>query len=191
MTGPRGIGPRILEMLSQGYTHAAIVRALGCSKSAVSFHAQKLGPRRRGLRPSYSWADVPSHYDTGNDLTACIERFGFSRAAWSKAIERGAIQPRERAIPLALLLSNERKTRRTHLKVRLITAGFLRPECAECGLSRWRGQVLSLEMDHVNGNRDDNRLENLRLLCLNCHSLTETYAGRNKRLRLLMQRAVG
>jgi hypothetical protein len=178
MTGPRGIGPRILEMLSQGYTHAAIVQALGCSKSAVSFHAKKLGPPRRGPRPSYNWADVQGHYDAGNDLTACIERFGFSRAAWSKAIERGAIQPRERAIPLALLLSNQRQTRRTHLKVRLITAGFLRPKCAEC------------ELDHVNGNRYDNRLENLRLLCPNCHSLTETYAGRNKRLRLQMQRAV-
>jgi hypothetical protein len=48
-------------------------------------------------------------------------------------------------------------------------------ECSECEISEWRGRTLKLHLDHKNGVNNDNRLENLRLLCPNCHSQTETY----------------
>jgi 5-methylcytosine-specific restriction endonuclease McrA len=147
----------------------------------VSHHAKKLERRRRGSRPTYNWEEVQAYDDAGHGLTACIERFGFSRAAWGKAIQRGQIRPRARGRPFDDLLTIERRTQRTHLKMRLLRAGLLRAECFECGLTEWRGRPLSLELDHVNGTKLDTRLENLRLLCPNCHSQTETYAGRNKR----------
>ncbi|AYV27922.1 hypothetical protein EES41_14435 [Streptomyces sp. ADI95-16] len=53
--------------------------------------------------------------------------------------------------------------------------------CAECGIEPiWRGEPLPLEIDHVNGDWRDNRRENLRFLCPNCHSTTDTYRGRGK-----------
>jgi transposase-like protein/RNA polymerase subunit RPABC4/transcription elongation factor Spt4 len=53
-------------------------------------------------------------------------------------------------------------------------------ECSCCGLTEWMGQVIILEVDHIDGNSENNSLENLRLLCPNCHSQTETYKGKNK-----------
>ena len=52
--------------------------------------------------------------------------------------------------------------------------------CEKCGLETWQGQPIPLEIHHVNGNNTDNRLENLLLLCPNCHALTNNYRGRAK-----------
>lgn len=66
-----------------------------------------------------------------------------------------------------------------YLKVRLIKDGLLKYECYECGISTWKGKKLSLQLDHINGTHNDHRIENLRLLCPNCHSQTETFCGKN------------
>ena len=52
---------------------------------------------------------------------------------------------------------------------------------AECGIAAWRGRPLALELHHINGDGRDNRLENLTLLCPNCHSQTDSWGGRNSR----------
>lgn len=55
--------------------------------------------------------------------------------------------------------------------------------CSACGIKPvWEGKVLNFHFDHINGNNKDNRLCNLRWLCPNCHSQTETYTGKNKKL---------
>ena len=51
--------------------------------------------------------------------------------------------------------------------------------CEECGLAVWNGRPIPLELDHVNGRYTDNRLENLRILCPNCHAQTPTYRAKN------------
>ena len=59
-------------------------------------------------------------------------------------------------------------------------------ECAFCGFDGegWEGKI-ALELDHINGDNTDNRIENLRYLCPNCHASTETYRGRNKKIKAL------
>lgn len=66
-----------------------------------------------------------------------------------------------------------------HLKNKLISQNILKNECSICkNNGEWFGQKLSLQLDHINGINNDNRLENLRLLCPNCHSQTETFSGK-------------
>lgn len=69
------------------------------------------------------------------------------------------------------------------LKNRLIRAGYFDEKCYRCGLTEWMGNPIPTHLEHINGDRYDNRIENLTLLCPNCHALTETYAGKNKRKR--------
>lgn len=69
-------------------------------------------------------------------------------------------------------LSYERKIKR----VRLEQGG----KCFECGLNEWRGKKLTLEIEHRNGNHNDNTRDNLIAICPNCHSITSTWRGRNK-----------
>lgn len=69
---------------------------------------------------------------------------------------------------------------RVSLKRRLIQENIIEDKCSECSLSKvWNNKPINLQLDHINGIRNDNRIENLRLLCPNCHSQTHTFAGRN------------
>lgn len=92
---------------------------------------------------------------------------------------RGSTVPVVPAKPLDELLISGRFVQTNNLKKRLISEGLKRARCESCGGERWNGRSIPLELDHINGRRDDNRLSNLRILCPNCHAQTETFRGRN------------
>lgn len=91
-------------------------------------------------------------------------------------------------IPLSdILVRNSTYTGRTTLKIRLIKAGLLDYKCSFCeNPGVWNEKDLSLQLDHINGDSTDNRIENLRLLCPNCHSQTKTYSGKNNGFRKIV-----
>jgi hypothetical protein len=87
-------------------------------------------------------------------------------------------------IPIEEFLSNNRPVSSFKLKNKLLKEKLLEYRCSFCGLTEWLGKPIPLELDHINGNNKDNSLENLRLLCPNCHALTPNYRGKNKRLSI-------
>lgn len=103
----------------------------------------------------------------------------FSGRGWNAGNESGNLQ--RRAIPLSdALVPDSPVTNFVRLKARLLRLGLLANRCQICGLGpRWNDLDLVLRMDHINGIRTDNRIENLRMICPNCDSQLPTFAGRN------------
>lgn len=102
----------------------------------------------------------------------------FTGMAWNKGL-KGIGKP---LIPLSKILIKNSYFQSYKLKLRLIATGLKSNFCEHCGWAeRTIDGYIPLELDHINGDRHDNRIENLRILCPNCHSLTPTYRGRGKR----------
>jgi len=124
---------------------------------------------------------VQAYYDEGHSISECQATFGFSRETWNAARLRGDVVSRPLAPPLDQLLVRGVKRTSYHLKNRLLAAGLKVNRCEACGVESWLERPLVMALHHINGDNCDNRLENLQLLCPNCHSQTENYSGRNKR----------
>lgn len=86
-------------------------------------------------------------------------------------------------IPLdKILVSGSTYQNTTNLKHKLYDEGLKQPICEECGQDEnWRGKHISMILDHINGVHDDNRLENLRIVCPNCNAALPTHCGRNSK----------
>lgn len=178
---PPGETRREVEhLLNEGIGYAEIAERLGISKPTVSYHARKLGvPPQTKFARRFDWDAIRAAYESGVSRRECQRRFGCSSESWRAAVERGDIVPRSHLIPIEELLVKGRHTSRGHLKKRLIDAGLKQNRCEECGITEWRDRPLNMELHHVNGDKTDNRLPNLRFLCGNCHALTHSWGGRN------------
>jgi DNA-binding transcriptional ArsR family regulator len=171
-------GDEIERLLTAGHTRADIARRLDVSRGTVTYHARRLGmPVDKRAARRYDWKVVQAYYDAGHTVLDCVAHFGFCSATWSSAVRRGNVVARPTAMPIEELLQRSRN--RTNLKSRLLKAGLLSERCGECGITHWRARPLPLELHHINGDGKDNRLENLTLLCPNCHSQTDSWGGRN------------
>jgi hypothetical protein len=163
-----------------------IAKRLAVSKSTVSYHARRLGlpaDQRYGRR--YDWATIRRAYERGLTVGECMERFGFDRSVWHDAVGRGDITLRSERDELELRLRRDCTVSRGFLKRGLQRTGLKPARCERCGIHEWRGRPLCLALHHVNGEGSDNRLENLQLLCPNCHSQTPNFSGRNIVIRRL------
>lgn len=108
-----------------------------------------------------------------------VTKFGldishFSGKGWNKGNSPGI------TIPLSeILVERSTYSNSNNLKKRLIREGVKEHRCESCDLVEWLGEPIPIELDHINGIGHDNRETNLRILCPNCHALTQTYCGKN------------
>lgn len=104
----------------------------------------------------------------------------FKGRGWNKGL-RGIGKP---IIPLEKILLKNSQFQSSYLKQRLFNIGLKKRECEQCGWAKKTFDgYLPLELDHMNGDHYDNQLQNLRILCPNCHSLTPYHRGRKGKPR--------
>lgn len=93
---------------------------------------------------------------------------------------KGITKIRNAVIDLQEILDGKHPSFQTFkLKNRLLKAGIVKNTCSKCGISEWNGEKLNIELDHIDGDRTNHRLNNLKMLCPNCHSQTSTFRARN------------
>jgi Zn finger protein HypA/HybF involved in hydrogenase expression len=145
------------------------------------------------IKNGTSFMEILSHFglkNKGNNHKTLKDRINYEKLDISHIYENMRRRNKEicsnmrSAIkkPIELFLVEHCKVNRTALKKRLIREKILKEECEKCGIkNEWKGNYLSLVLDHKNGVSDDYRLDNLRLLCPNCNSQTDTFTGRNRK----------
>lgn len=150
------------------WTDGDLCEAVRTSRS-IGQVLDKLGIRRTGG----SYVHVQKHIvRLGLDASHFVGQGWSHEDAWAE---------RRRATLERILVAGSTGTKGHGLKLKLFREGLKAQQCEWCGITEWRGLPAPLELDHINGDRDDNRLENLRILCPNCHAQTDTYGVRNKR----------
>lgn len=173
---------------------------LGCApyKSAKGYELRKRGNLK------YSDTDIIAAVAKSTSLAQTINRLGMRAAGSNYAnikahISRLALDTahftgqghlkgvsHNWGIKLQLaeiLVENSTYQSTNALKYRLVKEGFFVWKCYRCEGTEWQGVTIPLQLEHINGTHNDNRIENLTLLCPNCHALTPTYCGKNIKLR--------
>ena len=91
------------------------------------------------------------------------------------------LSSKRKEVPLEDIIygNDERYFGGQSLKGKLIKAGIKEERCEKCGNTMWLGQKIPLHLHHKNGKHKDNHIENLQILCPNCHAMTDNYAGKN------------
>jgi hypothetical protein len=153
--GPRYSEPEARAAIAASLSYAEALRQLGLRSAGGNWRTLK-------RYATEVWPIPVDHFDP----------FAGQRAA----LGQGRIPPR----PLEELLTEHSRCSRGNLKRRLYDAGLKPRRCELCGQGElWHGRPIALILDHINGVADDNRLENLRIVCPNCAATLDTHCGRN------------
>jgi biotin operon repressor len=190
---------QLIEAVASSVNYGEVARELGLARRNynVRKHIQRLSLStehftHRASTKTWKEKDFPQIVASSTSLSEVVRKLGLAdkapgnRRTIKKYIDKfdlntdhftGSGQPKEEKDttniwqpPLLEEVLVESSNYNNHsLKKRLLKAGYLSYQCYECKISEWRGKPLSLHLHHINGIHNDNRLDNLTLLCPNCH----------------------
>lgn len=165
MSGPVSVFDKLTDeefqlILDSSQSYRDVVIKVGLSDRSGNFQTLKRNIRQRGLS---------------------TEKLDSNRRLSIKKNAERTNRIKKRSELSDILVENSKYTNNHTLKLRLVKEGILEYKCKICGINEWMGKPISLQLDHQNGVHNDCRLENLRLLCPNCHSQTDTYGAKNRK----------
>lgn len=201
---------RIKDMLIKGDSYRTIRKEIGVAMSTIAYHAKQIGLQKyTSDAKRYDWLIIQSYYDEGRTISELTKKFGVTYKSVMAAHGRGQFKLAERNdnerkkklelhketrkekvfmdLSEHIFVQNSqftaKRVKETIKNLKLLSYKCFNHLCIlhEQENPLWCGEPIVLHLDHKNGISDDHRLENLRWLCPNCHSMTETYCGRNKR----------
>ena len=195
---------QVLDLREKGYSYVEISKMLGMTKSLVAYFNKKHINENK-VKNKSSKMQTESEYEkivcevvptakSMNDLCVLmnkrptnnnylyfqriIDKYNLDISHFS-SISKSKNNLHKLTIEERFSLRNDIVPNGSRLKEELLKLGIKEYKCECCGNSEWNGGKIPLQLHHINGNRYDNRVENLQLLCPNCHAQTDNYAGRN------------
>lgn len=192
----------ILRLRNEGLSYGEICKQLNCDKSLVAYYCgeNKYQKRKEELEQKeqdkflYEQIVCDIIKESNNINQVCVklgkEPTNTNYYTIKKIIKKYNIDISHFCISNSgknykkfdldeILCENSKYTSTTHLRNRLIKENIKEEKCECCGNTMWIGKKIPLQLHHINGERTDNRIENLQLLCPNCHALTDNYCGSN------------
>jgi len=158
------------DVRPRSYTDQEFIKAVKTSRS-IQETIRKIGIHVCG-----------GNYQTirRNALRLNLSLDHFSGQSWNKGNVAGLSNGLKRPMT-EILVENSTYTNNFFLKQRLIKEGYFEHKCYRCNRTEWEGQKIPIQLEHKNGVHNDNRIKNITFLCPNCHALTDTYCGKNKK----------
>jgi len=190
---PSGAHQSLLEVILRGiFVYTPVLAQAPC------FFAEKTSMAKQRTKEEFEIAAANSYSIAGMCRYLGLTPSGGNYRIIHNAIRKHSLDTRHftgqgwnigltfkpsEAKPINEILTTYSTYQSFKLKARLIQEGLKLHICEQCRLTQWQGKPIPLELHHINGNNTDNRLENLLLLCPNCHALTESYRGKNKKTK--------
>lgn len=110
-------------------------------------------------------------------INPLLQRLGLSYSGNQSG--KGTSKPNSKSMNLLEYLKNSKDIQSNKVRLKLLKEGYKEHKCECCGQKEWLEKPIPLELHHIDGDRNNNNLENFQLLCPNCHAFTDSYRGKN------------